>query len=54
MLRGVAGRVEGWRVEERRRLDPPETYDGSRADALANVAILRRPADLTPQVRAAI
>jgi hypothetical protein len=43
----AAERVEGWRVEERRRLDPPEVYDGSRADALANVAILRRPAELT-------
>jgi hypothetical protein len=26
--------------------DPPETWDGSRTDALANVAILRRPAAL--------
>ncbi|MFC5494088.1 hypothetical protein [Nocardioides caricicola] len=40
------GRVHGYRVDERRRLDPPEAWDGSRADALANVAILRRPADL--------
>jgi hypothetical protein len=46
-LQKAAERVEGWRVEERRRLDPPEAYDGSRADALANVAILRRPAELT-------
>jgi hypothetical protein len=40
------GRVHGYAVEERRRLDPPEAWDGSRADALSNVAILRRPADL--------
>jgi hypothetical protein len=40
------GRVHGYAVHERRRLDPPEAWDGSRADALANVAILRRPAEL--------
>lgn len=52
-LRGVhdllaerADRVGGWRVDERRRLDPHETYDGERADALANIAVLRRPAEL--------
>ncbi|GAA4119167.1 EthD domain-containing protein [Nocardioides fonticola] len=52
-LRGVhellaerADRVAGWRVDERRRLDPPEHYDGERADALANVAVLRRPDEL--------
>ncbi len=38
--------MHGYAVDERRRLDPPEAWDGSRADALANVAILRRPADL--------
>ena len=43
---GRVGRVHGYAVDERRRLDPPETWDGSRADALANVAILRRPHDL--------
>jgi hypothetical protein len=48
-LAKAADRVEGWRVEERRRLDPPEVYDGSRADALANVAVLRRPAELSRQ-----
>lgn len=46
VLAGAGSRVVGWQVEERRPLDPPEAYDGSRADALANVAILRRPADL--------
>lgn len=44
-LRSVA-RVHGYAVDERRRLDPPEAWDGSRADALSNIAILRRPADL--------
>jgi len=36
-----------YEVEERRPLDPPELEDGSRAEALANVAILRRPDELT-------
>ncbi len=38
----------GWEVEERRPIEPPETWDGSRADALANVAVLRRPDALPP------
>ncbi len=42
----VAPRVVGWVVDERRPLDPPESADGTRADALANVAILRRPEEL--------
>jgi hypothetical protein len=45
-LNQVATRVHGYAVDERRRLDPPEAWDGTRADALANVAILRRPEDL--------
>ncbi|MBZ5737629.1 EthD domain-containing protein [Nocardioides mangrovi] len=45
-LGAAGGTVHGYSVEERRRLDPPESWDGSRADALANVAILRRPAEL--------
>lgn len=45
-LREVAGLVHGYAVDERRRLDPPEHWDGRRADALANVAVLRRPAEL--------
>ena len=46
MLEAAAGRVAGWRVDERRRLDPPEVPDGGRADALANVALIRRPEEL--------
>jgi hypothetical protein len=46
VLERASGRVAGWRVDERRRLDPPEVPDGERADALANVALIRRPADL--------
>jgi hypothetical protein len=45
-LATAAGRVDGWRVDERRRLDPPQVADGVRADALANVALIRRPAEL--------
>ena len=40
------GTVHGYAVDDHRRLDPPESWDGTRADALANVAILRRPAEL--------
>jgi len=45
-LRPVAGRIGAWRVEERIPLPPPEQSDGDRADALAQVAFLRRPAEL--------
>lgn len=48
-LAAHAGRIAGWRVEERRRLDPPEVADGERADALANVALIRRPHELEPE-----
>ena len=46
VLRPVAGRIGAWRVEERIPLPPPEQSDGDRADALAQVAFLRRPAEL--------
>lgn len=46
LLAGAADRVAGWSVDERRRLDPPEVADGERADTLANVAVLRKPAEL--------
>lgn len=36
-----------YRVTEHRRLDPPRVADGERADALANVALLRRPATMS-------
>ncbi|WKN49333.1 hypothetical protein [Nocardioides sp. Arc9.136] len=43
----VAGAtLDGWEVEERLPLAPPEVADGRRAEALANVAVLRRPAEL--------
>jgi hypothetical protein len=41
--------ADGWRVEERLPIAPPEVADGERADALANLAFLRRPASMTPE-----
>lgn len=43
----AAERHHGWLVDERRPIDPPEAWDGSRADTLANVAVLRRPDELS-------
>jgi hypothetical protein len=44
-----ADRVAGWVVEETQPLPPPATSDGVRADALANVALLRIPPRLSPE-----
>ncbi|WP_245553955.1 EthD domain-containing protein [Nocardia takedensis] len=41
-----ADRVAGWRVREFRPIEPPATASGERTPGLANVAFLRRPADL--------
>lgn len=38
------GPVDGWRVDERIPTEPPGAPDGERADALANIAFIRRPA----------
>lgn len=46
-LHDVADRVVGWEVEERRPIESPEKWDGSRLDGLSNIAVLRRPAELT-------
>lgn len=46
---GVDPTAGGWLVEERRPLEPPAVPDGERADALANVAFLRRPAEMSPE-----
>ena len=45
-LTPLAGALAGWEVEERRPIDPPEQWDGSRLDGLANIAVLRRPDEL--------
>ena len=47
VLESAAERVAGWEVEERRPIAPEEAWDGSRLDGLANVALLRRPAELS-------
>jgi len=39
--------LHAYRVTERRRLDPPPVPDGARADALANIAVLRRPESMS-------
>ncbi len=39
-------RLAGWEVDERLPIPPPEARDGERLDALANVAVLKRPDDL--------
>jgi hypothetical protein len=48
-VRAVDPTADGWRVEERRPIEPPEVADGERADALANLALLRRPAAMSPE-----
>ena len=46
LLHPLAARLAAWEVEERTPLTPPDVPDGQRADALAQIAFLRRPADL--------
>lgn len=38
--------LAGYEVEERLPIPPPEVADGERTDALANIAVLRRPVEL--------
>ncbi|MEO9329799.1 hypothetical protein [Gordonia aurantiaca] len=45
-VEAIAGVVGAWAVTERTPLDPNVPADGSRADALSNIAFLRRPAEL--------
>lgn len=45
-LSGLARRIEGWRVETECPIPPPTYDDGLRADALAQVAVLRVPQGL--------
>ncbi|MEV0360027.1 hypothetical protein AB0H71_28610 [Nocardia sp. NPDC050697] len=46
VLTGFAERVAGWWVEEHLPLPPPEVPPGERSPGLANIAFLRRPAEL--------
>lgn len=43
VLTGIDAGASVYRVTERRPVEPPAVADGERADALANVAVLRRP-----------
>ena len=45
-LAGATTRLAGWEVDERLPIPPPESPHGVRLDALANVAVLKRPDDL--------
>jgi len=47
VLQDIEPAVHAYRVTERVRLDPVPVPDGTRADVLANVAILRRPASMS-------
>lgn len=49
VLRALPARVAGWAVEERQPIRPPDSPDGERLDALANVALIRRPDELSEQ-----
>ncbi len=46
VLAGAGERCSGWEVEERVPLVPPDTADGVRCPALAQMVFLRRPAEL--------
>ena len=45
-LAEATGSLAGWEVDERLPIPPPESPHGERMDALANVAVLKRPDDL--------
>jgi hypothetical protein len=49
VVRDLDPAADGWRVDERLPIEPPVVADGARADALANLAFLRRPAAMAPQ-----
>jgi hypothetical protein len=46
-LVGATERLTGWEVDERLPIPPPESPSGERMDALANVAVLKKPTELT-------
>jgi hypothetical protein len=47
VLAPLADRLAGYEVYERRPIPPPEAHDGERMDTLANIAVLRRPEELS-------
>ena len=48
LVRELDPSADGWQVEERKPIEPPAVADGERADALANLAFLRRPETMSP------
>jgi len=48
VIRALDPTADGWSVEERLPIEPPAVDDGVRAEALANLAFLRRPETMTP------
>jgi len=48
-LVGATDRLTGWEVDERLPIPPPESPHGERMDSLANVAVLKKPVELTRQ-----
>jgi hypothetical protein len=50
VLATVTTRLAGYEVEERLPIPPPEVGSGERMDTLANVAVLRRPEELSRDV----
>jgi hypothetical protein len=46
-LASSATTLTGWEVDERLPIPPPESPHGARMDALANVAVLKKPDDLS-------
>lgn len=47
VLGSVTARLLGYAVEERLPIPPPDIADGERMDALSNIAVLRRPEELS-------
>jgi hypothetical protein len=50
VLAEATERLAGWEVDERVPIPPPETPSGERMDALANVAVLKKPDDLDREI----
>lgn len=48
-LAAVTDRIAGYEIDERLPIPPPPSADGERMDTLANVAVLRRPDELTQE-----
>jgi hypothetical protein len=49
VLRGLGGSPDVYRVTEHRPVEPPAVPPGVRADALANIAVLRKPAGMSQE-----